>query len=109
MVVVSSSFDAADNYIVQHCSAGDLVITADVPLADLVIKQEAVALNPRGKIYTATNIKDQLSMRNLLTEFRGGLTQQGGGPKEFGQADIKEFASAFDRLLTQGINRSRGK
>jgi uncharacterized protein YaiI (UPF0178 family) len=102
-VVVSSAFDAADNYIVTHCQEKDLVITADLPLADLVVAKGARALNPRGKVYTASNIKDQLSMRNLLTEFRGGLMSTGGGPKEFGAADIKTFAAAFDRLLQQGL------
>jgi uncharacterized protein YaiI (UPF0178 family) len=104
-VVVSQAFDAADSYIVTHCQPGDLVITADIPLADLVIGKQGTALNPRGKIYTASNIKDQLSMRNLMTEFRGGLAST-GGPKEFGAADIKTFSAAFDRLLHAGI-RSR--
>ncbi len=100
--VVSQAFDAADSYIVEQCSSMDLVITADIPLADLVIAKGAMALNPRGKIYTPANIKDQLSLRNLLTEFRGGLAQT-SGPKEFGPRDIKEFASSFDRLLNSRL------
>ena len=102
-VIVGRDFDAADNYIVQNLKTGDIVITADIPLADLVVSRKAHALNPRGELYTEANIKDRLSMRDLLTELRGGGVIS-GGPRELGARDIKNFAAAFDRILTKCLH-----
>lgn len=98
-VVVSRDFDAADNYIAEHIKSIDIAITADIPLADCVVNRGATALNPRGDLYTPENIKDRLSMRDLMTELRGGgiIT---GGPKALGVLDVKNFAATFDRILT---------
>ena len=104
MITVSRDFDSADNYIVQNLASSDLVITADVPLADLVVAKQACAINPRGEIYTAANIKDRLSTRNLMAELRSS-GQVSGGPREFSTADVKSFASAFDRELTARLKR----
>lgn len=100
MVVVASGMDVADDYIAEAVGAGDLVITADIPLADRVIDKQATALNPRGTLYTKSNIKPILSMRNFQHELRNaGVTT--GGPKGISQRDIQQFANALDRYLAQ--------
>jgi len=100
MIVVNSDFDAADHYIVMHSQQGDLVITADVPLAALLVEKNVVVINSRGQIYTAENIKDAHSMRNLMQELRGGGIIQ-GGPPPFNNKDAEKFANSFDRELTK--------
>jgi uncharacterized protein YaiI (UPF0178 family) len=99
-VVVADGFDVADDYIAEHASADDLVITADIPLAARVVAKGGVALDPRGELYTEENIGERLSMRDLMMELRGGGLVQ-GGPPQFGPADKQRFASALDRLLTR--------
>lgn len=97
-VKVSSGFDVADNYIIQHMKSGDLVITADIPLADAVITQDGIALNPRGSLYSKNNIKESLAFRNLNESLRstGVLT---GGPAQISKKEIQNFANALDRWL----------
>lgn len=97
-VRVDAGFDVADNYIVQHLEPGDLVITADIPLAAEVIEQGAHAINPRGTLYTRDNIKQRLSMRNFMEDMRNaGLAS--GGPAALSQADRRAFANQLDRFL----------
>ncbi|MDH3976697.1 MAG: YaiI/YqxD family protein, partial [Deltaproteobacteria bacterium] len=81
-IQVTAAFDAADDEIAGHVKEGDLVITADIPLAASVIKKGAFALNPRGELYTEETIHDRLSMRNLMDELRGG-GEILGGPSSF--------------------------
>ncbi len=104
MVRVMSGADIADNYIAEHVEANDLVITADIPLADRVIEKHAVALNPRGEFYTKENIKEHLSSRNSMHDLRscGVMT---GGPKPLDQKDVRIFANALDRYLTKFAKR----
>lgn len=97
-IKVSPGFDVADNYIVCNVNAGDLVITADIPLADAVIEKGAFALNPRGNLYTSSNIKQFLSMRNFNAELRSSGTIT-GGPNMLNKKDIQTFANALDRFL----------
>jgi len=97
-VRVAGGFDVADNYIVQQCQAGDLVITADIPLAAEVITKQAFALNPRGELYTKENIKEHLAMRDFMTGLRD-TGQISGGLSAFGQRDKQAFANALDRFL----------
>lgn len=99
-VVVPGGFDVADDYIAEHASAEDLVITADIPLAARVVAKGGVALDPRGELYTDENIGERLSMRDLMMELRGGGLVQ-GGPSQFSPADKQRFASSLDRLLTR--------
>lgn len=97
-VQVLLGFDVADNYIVQNLEPGDLVITADIPLADAVISKEGKALNPRGELYSKSNIKQRLSMRN----FSEGLRSSGvitGGPLKLSKKEIQAFANCLDRLI----------
>lgn len=102
-VQVAAGFDVADNYIVKNVTSGDLVITADIPLAAEVIDQSATALNPRGEIYTEANIKERLAMRDLMDQLRGSGIQT-GGPAALSQADRQAFANQLDRFLA---NRNR--
>ena len=99
-VLVGKGFDVADNYIVQQVNAGDLVITADIPLAAGVIENGAYALNPRGEFYDAENIKHKLAVRNLMTDLRN-IGEISGGPNPFGQREQQDFANALDRFLTK--------
>ncbi len=98
---VSAGFDMADNYIVQQAAAGDLVITADIPLAAEVMEKGAEALNPRGEFYNRETIRQKLTMRDFMDEIRGtGLSNQvSGGPPPLNQTDRREFANALDRFL----------
>jgi uncharacterized protein YaiI (UPF0178 family) len=103
-VRVSSGFDVADNEIVQRLSAGDLVITADIPLASEVIEKEAHALNPRGEFYSKENIKQRLGMRDFMEELRSsGMVT--GGPATLNQRDRKNFANELDRFLTRHVSK----
>lgn len=104
-VQVCAGFDVADNHIVQQMRAGDLVITADIPLAAEVIARHGHALNPRGELYSKDNIRQRLVMRDFMEEMRGaGLVS--GGPAALNQADRKAFADALDRFLAvQGRHR----
>lgn len=103
-VQVPSGFDVADNYIAQQSKAGDLVITADIPLAADVVAKGAIALNPRGEKYTKENIKQRLTMRNFMEEMRGA-GQAMGGPPPLNQQDRQAFANALDRYLVSCANK----
>lgn len=99
-VQVAEGFDVADDHIVQQIQSGDLVITADIPLAAEVIEKGAHALNPRGSFYTRDNIKERLTMRDFMDELRGSGIMT-GGPKALNQSDRQAFANQLDRFLTQ--------
>jgi uncharacterized protein YaiI (UPF0178 family) len=95
---VAGGFDVADNHIARQAKAGDLVITADIPLAAEVIAKGCLALNPRGDLYTADNIRQRLNMRDFLDTLRSSGVDT-GGPALFNQADRQAFANQLDRLL----------
>ncbi|MBP0598434.1 YaiI/YqxD family protein [Herbaspirillum sp. LeCh32-8] len=97
-MVVPQGFDVADREIVKLCVAGDLVITADIPLAAEVVAKGAVALNPRGELYTAANIGQALNMRNFMEELRSSGVET-GGPPAFSQSDGRAFARELDRYM----------
>ena len=97
-VQVPKGFDVADNYIVDQAMAGDLVITADIPLAAGAIAKGALALNPRGELYSKENIQQTLDMRNFMETLRNSGVET-GGPPAFSQADRQAFANQLDRLL----------
>ncbi|MBI3994121.1 MAG: YaiI/YqxD family protein [Candidatus Lambdaproteobacteria bacterium] len=100
LVVVGDALDAADHHILQHCVAGDLVVTADIPLASSLIDKGVVAINPRGMVYTQDNVKEALATRNLMQELREAGTMS-GGPAPLGPQDRERFANALDRELTR--------
>jgi uncharacterized protein len=97
---VGAGFDVADQQIVDSMNSEDLVITADIPLADAVVTKGGTALNPRGELYTIYNIKQHLSMRNLSESIRssGAIT---GGPPKLHPKDVQNFSNSLDRFLTQ--------
>jgi len=103
-IQVSGGFDVADQHIAGLVEKGDLVVTADVPLAAKVIERGGRALNPRGELYTAENIGERLAMRDFMDELRSGGTIT-GGPASFGKRDREAFANQLDRLLA---GRDRG-
>ena len=104
-VQVPKGFDVADNHISQHVAAGDLVITADIPLAAAVIAREAHALNPRGEFYSRENIGQLLDMRNFMDTLRSSGVET-GGPPAFSQADRQTFANQLDGFLAR-LGRQR--
>lgn len=97
---VGAGFDVADNWIVQHCEAGDLVVTADIPLASEVIAKGTLALNPRGELYTQSNIKQRLTMREFMETLRSSGIQT-SGPDALNQKDRQAFANQLDRWLAK--------
>jgi uncharacterized protein YaiI (UPF0178 family) len=97
-VRVGAGFDVADKYIVDALAPGDLVITADIPLAAAAIDKGGHALNPRGELYTKDNIRERLSMRNFMDELRGSGVAT-GGPAALGPRDRQAFANSLDTLL----------
>ena len=97
---VPKGFDGADNEIVQRLQAGDLVITADIPLAADVLEKGGHALNPRGEFYSRETIQALLTMRNFMDELRGSGVQT-GGPAAFSTSDRRAFANQLDRFLTR--------
>ena len=99
---VPPGFDVADNKIVELTEAGDLVITADIPLAAGVIDKGGHALDPRGETYTKDNIKERLAMRKLMDELRSSGVDT-GGPATFGNADRQAFANKLDRFLANSL------
>jgi uncharacterized protein YaiI (UPF0178 family) len=99
-VRVDKGFDVADNYIVQQVRAGDLVVTADIPLAAEVLEKSAHAINPRGEEYDPETIRQKLTMRDFMDEMRGSGVVT-GGPPPLSQTDRREFANALDRLLSK--------
>lgn len=106
-VVVAEGFDAADDHIAEQAAPGDLVVTADIPLAARIVAKGAVGLDPRGELYTEENVGERLSMRDLMQELRGaGMIQ--GGPAQFSFTDRQRFASSLDTLLTRML-KGKGK
>lgn len=97
---VRSGFDVADNEIVKRLDGGDLVITSDIPLAADVIEKGGYALNPRGEMYTANNIKARLNMRDFMDTLRASGIDT-GGPAALSQGDRKAFADHLDKFLTR--------
>lgn len=98
-LLVSAGTNVADQQIVELVEPGDLVITADIPLAAEVVDQGGQALNPRGELYTEANVGERLAARNLMDELRGG-GQVTGGPAGFNAKDRQAFANQLDRWLT---------
>lgn len=99
-VQVSSGFDVADNEIVRRANAGDLVITSDIPLAAEVIEKGALALSPRGELFTADNIRGRLMMRDFMDTMRSSGVHSGGAAA-YSSADKQLFANQLDRYLAK--------
>lgn len=99
-VQVTSGFDVADDEIVKRAAPNDLVITADIPLAAEVVEKGCLALNPRGELYTESNIRQRLNMRDFMDTLRSSGIDTGGAPP-ISQSDRQAFANNLDKLLAQ--------
>ncbi len=105
-IIVAAGPDEADDRIAEIVQPGDLVITADIPLADRVVTNGGYALNPRGEFYTEANIKERLAMRDLMDELRNsGITT--GNQGMFSSRDRQAFANQLDRFLTKHQRSSK--
>ena len=101
---VEHGFDEADNYIVEQLEAGDIVITADIPLAADAVKKGALVISPKGILFDENNIQQRLSMRNFMEELRSS-GEQIGGPAAFNQTDRRNFANQLDRLIQKATKK----
>jgi uncharacterized protein len=99
-VVVSSGFDAADDWIAERVGRGDIVITADIPLASRCVKAGADVIGPTGKPFSEASIGMALATRNLMEELRA-MGEVSGGPKAFSKADRSSFLSALDLAIVR--------
>lgn len=97
---VPAGFDVADNEIVRRAQLGDLVITADIPLAAEVMEKGAIALNPRGERYSEATIRERLTIRDFMDTMRASGVQT-GGPASLSQRDRQQFANELDKWLLQ--------
>lgn len=103
-IQVPPGFDVADNEIVRRLDAGDLVVTADIPLAAEVVEKGGHALNPRGELYTVENIRARLNMRDFMDTLRSSGIQT-GGPPTISQGDRQAFANNLDRFLAKAASQ----
>jgi uncharacterized protein YaiI (UPF0178 family) len=101
-VTVRDGANVADQYIVEHSEAGDVVITADIPLAAQLVAKNVFALDPRGNVFDDSNIGSRLAARDFFDAARGAGMEL-SGPQPYSQRDRTEFASALDRVLTKAI------
>ena len=97
---VADGFDVADDEIVRRCQAGDLIISADIPLAAEAIEKGALVLSPRGELFTSENIRQRLNMRDFMDTMRSSGIHH-GGPAPLSQRDRKDFADHLDRILAR--------
>jgi uncharacterized protein len=98
-VRVEGGPDEADRHIAEHASAGDVAVTADIPLAAILVGKGVAVIDPRGEEYTAETVGERLSMRDFMHDLRGSGVETGGA-RPFGPKDKQNFAAALDRVLT---------
>jgi uncharacterized protein len=105
-VRVDGGPDVADRHIADHASPGDVAITADIPLASILVGKGVVVIDPRGTEYTTENIGERLTVRDFMEGLRGAGVET-GGPKGYGPKEKQAFAGALDRALTRALRASR--
>ena len=105
-VVVSGSFDAADDWIAERADANSVVITSDILLADRAIKAHAQALGPNGKPFTAASIGSAIATRAIMADLRAGVSEVTGGPAPFSKADRSQFLQSLDQMLVKLSRRT---
>jgi len=103
-VQVARGLDVADDHIASAMAPGDLVVTADIPLAAAVVERGGYALNPRGEFYSPDNVRELLDMRNFMEGLRASGVET-GGPPAFSQADRQSFANQLDRFITRSTHK----
>jgi len=96
--------DVADRHIADHASEGDVAITADIPLADVLVQKGVIVLDPRGELYTEENVRERRSIRDFMDALRGTGVDT-GGPKPYGARETRAFAAALDRVLAAAARR----
>jgi len=101
-VRVDGGADVADRYIVENAIAGDVAVTADIPLAALLVPKDVIVIDPRGEQYTAESIGERLSVRNFMDGLRGAGVET-GGHAAYGPREKQAFANALDRVLTRAF------
>ncbi len=101
-VRVEGGPDVADRYIVEHAEPGDLAVTADIPLAALLVEKGVTTLDPRGEEYTAENVGERLTVRDFMDGLRGAGVETGGA-RAYGPRDKQAFAGALDRVLARAL------
>jgi uncharacterized protein YaiI (UPF0178 family) len=105
-VRVNGGPDVADRYIAEHAASGDVAVTADIPLAALLVPKGVVVIDPRGEEYTAESIGERLSVRNFMDGLRGAGVET-GGHAAYSPREKQAFANALDRALTRALRASR--
>jgi uncharacterized protein YaiI (UPF0178 family) len=108
VVTVRDGANVADQYIIEHAQPGDVVLTADIPLAAQLVAKEVFVLDPRGEVYDDRNVGVRLAARDFLDAARGAGMEL-SGPRPYSQRDRTEFASALDRILTRAIKLNERK
>jgi uncharacterized protein YaiI (UPF0178 family) len=103
-VLVRGGPDVADQHIADHAAVGDLVVTADIPLAAILVEKGIMALDPRGELYSEENVRERLSIRDFMESLRGSGVDTGGA-KPYGAREKQAFAGALDRVLTAALRR----
>ena len=103
-VRVDGGPDVADAYIAEHAVGGDVAITADIPLAAILVEKDVIVLDPRGELYNAENVRERLSVRDFMESLRTTGVDT-GGPKPYGAREKQAFAAALDRVLTAALRR----
>lgn len=103
-VLVQGGPDVADQHIVDHASPGDLAITADIPLAALLVEKGVVVIDPRGELYDEENVRERLSVRDFMESLRGSGVETGGA-RPYGAKEKQAFAGALDRVLTAALRK----
>ena len=101
-VRVAGGPDVADRHIADNASAGDIAVTADVPLAAALVAKGVVVIDPRGELLSAENIGERLSVRDFMDGLRGAGVET-GGPRAYGARDRQAFAATLDRVLTRAV------
>jgi uncharacterized protein YaiI (UPF0178 family) len=101
-VWVDGGPDVADRYIAEHAEAGDVAVTADIPLAALLVPNGVIVIDPRGEEYTTHSIGERLSVRNFMEGLRGAGVDTGGNAA-YGPREKQAFSNALDRILTRGL------
>jgi hypothetical protein len=101
-VRVEGGPDVADRYIAEHAEAGDVAVTADIPLAAILVPKEVTVIDPRGEVYSAESIGERLSVRNFMDGLRGAGVET-GGHAPYGAKEKQAFANALDRALTRAM------
>jgi uncharacterized protein len=103
-VWVQGGPDVADRHIAEHAASGDVAITADIPLAAILVEQGVVVLDPRGELYSEENVRERLSIRDFMESLRGSGVDTGGA-KPYGQREKQAFAASLDRVLAAAIRK----